>query len=53
MWGDSKHELVIFGQGLDKEQIELELRWRLLNDAEIAFFKQGHTFKDPFSLFNQ
>ncbi len=52
-WGDRKNELVLIGQDLDKQQIELELHLCLLNDAEIALYKQGHTFKDPFPLFNQ
>lgn len=49
-WGDRKNELVIIGQDLDKEQIELELRLCLLNEEEIALYKQGHTFKDRFPI---
>jgi G3E family GTPase len=49
-WGDRKNELVIIGQDLDKEQIQLELQLCLLSNEEINLFKEGHRFKDPFPI---
>jgi len=49
-WGDRKNELVIIGQDIDKEQIELEMQLCLLNDEEVAQFHKGHTFEDDFPI---
>ncbi len=49
-WGDRKNELVIIGQDIDKEQIELEMQLCLLDDEEVAQFREGHVFEDDFPI---
>jgi len=49
-WGDRKNELVVIGQDLDKERIELEMKSCLLTDPEIVLYKQGYQFKDTFPI---
>jgi G3E family GTPase len=50
-FGDRLNELVFIGQDLNKDLIIKELEHCLCNANEIAAFKQGHQFKDPFPLF--
>lgn len=47
-FGDRKHQLVIIGQDLNREQIVADLNGCLCNDEEIEQMNLKYAFKDPF-----
>lgn len=49
-FGDRLNELVIIGQDLDKEQIQLEMENCLLDSYELADFLNGEKFKDNWPI---
>ncbi len=50
LWGDRMNEIVFIGQEMDEAYIKAQLEQCLINDQEIAFFKEGASFGDPFPM---
>jgi len=49
-WGDRMNELVIIGTGLQREQITRQLQACLLTEEELADYKAGRPWPDPWPL---